>query len=79
MLRRQLRDVLAVIRDLDKYNGGVYDAIICEHFRHFPKQEINYSLNELLIDGLIKESVKPSGVKFRLFHITKLGLQELTN
>ncbi len=56
MLRKQLRDVLTVIRDLDKSNGGVYDAIFYEHFRHLPKEEINYSLNELLINGWIEES-----------------------
>ena len=59
--------------------GGIYDAIIFEHFRHLPKTDVNYSLNELLIDGLIEEGVKPDGVRFRLFHITKRGLEKLAN
>lgn len=42
MPRKQLREVLTVIRDLDKLNGGIYDAIIYEHFRHLPKTDINY-------------------------------------
>ncbi|HEX9319199.1 MAG TPA: hypothetical protein VF884_09705 [Nitrososphaeraceae archaeon] len=79
MLRKQLREVLTVIRDLDKFNGGIYDVIIYEHFRHLPKEETNYSLNELLINGCIAEGVKSTVVKFRLFHITKEGLQKLSN
>lgn len=38
----------------DKYNGGFYDIIIHEHFQHLSKIGINYSLNELLINGLLK-------------------------
>lgn len=78
-LRKQLRDVLTVISNLDKLDGGIYDAIIYEHFRYIPREEINYSLKELLVNGLIEESVKPDGVKFRLFHITKKGLEKLAN
>jgi hypothetical protein len=77
MLRKQLRDVLTVIRDWDKFNGGIYDAIIYEHFRNLPKEEINYSLNELLNNRLITEGVKTAGIKFRLLYITKEGLEKL--
>lgn len=78
-LRKQLGDVLSTITDLDKSNGGIYVIIIYDHFRHLSKTDITYSLNELLIDGLIEESVKPDGVKFRLLHITKRGLEKSAN
>lgn len=78
-LRKQLRDVLSTIADSDKNNGRIYDIIIYDHFWHRSKTDINYSLNELLIDGLIEEGVKSEGVKFRLLHITKRGLEKLAN
>ena len=80
-LRDELNNILNIIADLSKNNTetDVFDhAIITK--ANLPPDEVHKYLNELRSLGLImEEGSRPTGVDFRLYRITKEGLNKLEN
>ena len=78
----ELRRILTIISDLthNDTNSSVKDTeIIVEANRQ--SEEIEKDLNELQSFGYIKEdsSPKPAGVDYRMYRITREGINEIYN
>ena len=78
----ELRRILTIISDLthNETNSSVKDTeIIAEANRQ--SEEIEKDLNELQSLGLITEdsSPKPAGVDYRMYRITRAGINEIYN
>jgi predicted transcriptional regulator len=77
----ELRRILTIISDLtnNDTNSSVKDTkIITEANRQ--SEEVEKYLNELQSLGLIKEdSSKTAGVDYRMYRITKEGINEIYN
>jgi predicted transcriptional regulator len=77
----ELRKILTIISDLthNDTNSSVKDTkIIAQANRQ--SEEIEKDLNELQSLGLIKEdSSKSSGVDYRMYRITRDGINEIYN
>jgi predicted transcriptional regulator len=80
-MNEELRRILTIISDLthNDINSTIKDTkIIAEANRH--SEEIEKNLNELQSMGLIKEdNAKPVDVNYRVFRITKEGINEIYN
>jgi predicted transcriptional regulator len=80
-MKDELRRILTIISDLthNDINSNVKDTkIIAE--ANLQSQGIEKYLNELHSLGLIKEdSSKPDGVDYRMYRITKEGINEIYN
>jgi hypothetical protein len=80
-LREELSNILISIADLanNDIEKDVFDnAIILRANR--PPDEVNNYLHELQSLGLIKElTPRPTGIDFRLFRITREGINKLKN
>jgi predicted transcriptional regulator len=77
----ELRRILTIISDLtdNDTNTTVKDIQIMAEANR-PSEEIEKYLNELHSVGLIKEdSSKPAGVDYRMYRITKEGINEIYN
>ena len=77
----ELRDILKIIADLAKNNteNAVFDHSIIAEFNNLPPNEIRNCLDELKSLGLIEEDKKPTGANFRLYRITREGINRLAN
>ena len=78
----ELRRILTIISDLthNDTNSSVKDTeIIVEANRQ--SEEIEKDLNDLQSFGYIKEdsSPKPAGVDYRMYRITREGINEIYN
>ena len=78
----ELRRILTIISDLthNETNSSVKDTeIIVKANRQ--SEEIEKDLNELQSFGFIKEdsSPKPAGVDYRMYRITREGINEIYN
>ena len=78
----ELRRILTIISDLthNDTNSSVKDTkIIAQANRQ--SEEIEKDLNELQSFGFIKEdsSPKPAGVDYRMYRITREGINEIYN
>ena len=78
----ELKRILTIISDLthNDTNSSVKDTeIIVEANRQ--SEEIEKDLNELQSFGYIKEdsSPKPAGVDYRMYRITREGINEIYN
>ena len=80
-LRDELRNILNIISDLANNNTehAVFDHAIIAEFNNLPPYEIRNYLDELKSLGLILEDNKPTGANFRLYRITREGLNKLEN
>jgi predicted transcriptional regulator len=81
-MKDELRRILTIISDLthNDTNSNVKDTkIIAE--ANLQSEDIEKYLNELQSLGLIKEdnSSKPAGVDYRIYRITKEGINEIYN
>ncbi|MGH9981646.1 MAG: winged helix-turn-helix domain-containing protein [Nitrososphaeraceae archaeon] len=81
-MKDELRRILTIISDLthNDTNSNVKDTkIIAE--ANLQSQDIEKYLNELQSLGLIKEdnSSKPTDVDYRMFKITREGINEIYN
>ena len=81
-MRDELRRILTIISDLtlNDTNTSVKDTrIIAEANR--PCEEVEKDLNELQSLGLIKEdsSSKPANVDYRMYRITREGVNVIYN
>jgi predicted transcriptional regulator len=80
-IKEELRRILTIISDLthNDINSNVKDTkIIAE--ANLQSQGIEKYLNELHSLGLIKEdSSKPDGVDYKMYRITKEGINEIYN
>jgi predicted transcriptional regulator len=80
-MKDELRRILTIISDLthNDINSNVKDTkIIAE--ANLQSQGIEKYLNELHSLGLIKEdSSKPDGVDYKMYRITKEGINEIYN
>ena len=80
-IRDELRRILTIISDLthNDTNSSVKDTeIIAEANRQ--SEEIEKYLNELQSLGLIKEdSHRPADVDYRMYKITRRGIDEIYN
>ena len=80
-LRDELRRILTIISDLTQNDttSTIKDIqIIAEADR--PSEEVEKYLNELQSLGLIKEiSPKPARVDYRMYSITREGINEIYN
>jgi predicted transcriptional regulator len=80
-MKDELRRILTIISDLthNDTNSTVKDTLITAK-ANVPFKEIERYLNELHSVGLIKEdSSKPAGVDYRMYRITKKGIDEIYN
>lgn len=80
-LREELINILNIVADLAKNNteNAVFDRAIIAEASHPPPDETRNHLDELKSLGLIEEDNKPTGANFRLYRITKKGLNGLQN
>jgi predicted transcriptional regulator len=80
-LREELRNILNIIAGLAKNNieNAVFDRAIIAEASHPPPDETRNHLDELKSLGLIEEDKKPTGANFRLYRITREGLNRLKN
>jgi hypothetical protein len=80
-LRKELRNILNIIANLANNNteNAVFDRSIIAEASHPPPDEIRNYLDELESIGLIQEDRKPTGANFRLYKITREGLNKLQN
>jgi predicted transcriptional regulator len=80
-IRDELRRILTIISDLthNDTNSSIKDnKIIAEVNRQ--SEEVEKYLNELQSLGLIKEDIhKPAGVDYRMYRITREGINEIYN
>ena len=80
-MKDELRRILTIISDLthNDINSHVKDTkIIAE--ANLQSEDIENYLNELQSIGLIKEeSSKPADVDYRMFKITREGINEIYN
>jgi predicted transcriptional regulator len=80
-MKDELRRILTIISDLthNDINSNVKDTKIIEE-ANLQSQRIEKYLNELHSLGLIKEdSSKPDGVDYKMYRITKEGINEIYN
>ena len=80
-LRDELNNLLNIIADLSKNDTeiDVFDHTIITR-ANLPPDEVHKYLNELRSLGLImEEGSRPTGVDFRLYRITREGLNKLEN
>ena len=80
-LRDELNNLLNIIADLSKNDTeiDVFDHAIITR-ANLPPDEVHKYLNELRSLGLImEEGSRPTGVDFRLYRITREGLNKLEN
>ena len=79
-LRDELNNILNIIADISENDNetDVYDHAIITR-ANLPSEEVHKYLNELRSLGLIIEGSKPAGVDFRLYRITREGLDILEN
>jgi DNA-binding IclR family transcriptional regulator len=80
-LREELRNILNIIACLAKNNteNAVFDRAIIAEASHPPPDETRNHLDELKSLGLIEEDKKPTDANFRLYRITREGLNRLQN
>ncbi len=80
-LLEKLRNILNIIADLARNNteNAVFDHAIIAEVNNLPPNEIRNCLDELKSLGLIEEDKKPTGANFRLYRITREGLNRLEN
>ena len=80
-LQEKLRNILNIIADLARSNteNAVFDHAIIAEVNNLPPNEIRNCLDELKSLGLIEEDKKPTGANFRLYKITREGLNRLQN
>ena len=80
-LQDDLRNILNIIADLANNNTehAVFDHAIIAESSNLPPYEIRNYLDELKSIGLIQEDNKPTGTNFRLYRITREGLNRLEN
>ncbi len=80
-LREEVRDILNIIADLAKNNteNAVFDHSIIAEVNNLPPNEIRNCLDKLKSLGLIEEDKKPTGANFRLYRITREGINRLAN
>ena len=79
-LREELNNIFNIIAELstnDTETDVLDHAIITR--ANLPRDEVYKYLNELRSLGLIKEGSRPTGVDFRLYRLTREGLNKLEN
>ncbi len=77
----ELRRILTIISDLthNDTNSTVKDTQITAK-ANVPFKEIGKYLSELQLAGLImQDSVKPGNVDYRIYNITRKGINEIYN
>lgn len=80
-LRDELNNILNIIADLSENNTNtdVFDPAIITR-ANLPPDEVHKYLNELRsLDLIMEQGSRPAGVEYKLYRITKEGLNKLEN